>query len=276
MKLFKRIALFLASVPLLVSCATQSIAGTYGFQLGKDTGTHFGMFLSLTNDPFIPEQGDDTPYEEGLKNFTFLLSVNMSTDEGDAETQSAIESILDYFKDEDTGDAVIPGYYKLTDETNPKGEKRIKLGISFKYIADKIFEVGKEETGKDLDTSVLNVLNNAAIIQNILCATYKNETVNVYIPVSIDDLYYQLYWSGTDVQIIFNADAEEITEMIKIQIVDLGEEKHHAFGTKPTKEDVEEINKTFKEDHKDCVWPFSDLYNEYRAFHQIALGLSKR
>ena len=112
--------------------------------------------------------------------------------------------------------------------------------------------------------------------RRILCATYKNEVVSIHIPVSIDDLYYQLYWYGTDVQIILDLNAQEVSDIIQVRIVDLPQEKHHAFGTFPTKEEVAEINQTFKEDHKDCVWPFSDFYNEYRVFHQIALGLTKK
>ena len=272
MKLFKKLALFFASVPLLVSCANGSIAGTYGFQLGKDTGTHFGMFLALSDEAFVPEQGDETQYEEGLKKFDFTISVNMGDDEGDAGTASVIDNILDYFRDDD-GNAVIPGYYKLTDETNPKGERRIKLGISFNYIAEKIAKAAKEEGDTDINTDDLNMLNNAAIIQNLLCATYKDETVNIYVPVSLEDLYYQLYWYGTDLHISIDLDAEDISDLIKITIVEVTK---HDFGTLPTKDEVAAINQTYKQDHSNCTLPFVDVYNEFRLFHQIKLGLSKK
>ncbi len=264
MKFFKKLALLFAAVPFITSCGTGSIAGTYGFQLGKETGTHFGMYLNLTDDVFVPEAGDETQYEDGLKKFDFTLSVKMSSD--DDESSSMIDSILDYIKDAD-GNAIIPGYYKLTDETNPKGERRVKLGLGFKYLADKLVAAVKDQTDKDVDTSDFNILNDSKIIQNLLCATYKDETVNVYIPVSLDDLYYQLYWYGTDVKIKLDLDAEEIEDIIQINIVDT---TPHAFGTFPTKEEIAAINQTFEADHEGCI------YTEYKLFHQIKLGLNKK
>ena len=261
---FKKLGLLFASVPLLVSCAPKSIAGTYGFQLGKETGTHFGMFMHLSDTPFQPDPEDATVYEEGLKKFEFTISVNMSKD--DEQSSSAIDSILDYFKDED-GNASIPGYYKLVDETNPKGERRVKLGISFKYIVDKAAAITKEETGEDVDTSTFNDLNDSKIIQNLLCATYKDNTFNVYIPVSVQDLYYQLYWYGTDLKIKFDPAAEDIADILSFDIV---ETEAHPFGTLPTKAQIDKINETFKAEHESC------MFTEYKLFHQIKLGLTKK
>ena len=261
---FKKLFLFFALTPLLVSCANKSIAGTYGFQLGKETGTHFGITLALTDTAFAPEQGDETVYEDGLKRFEFSVSAKMS--ESDEQSSSAIDSILDYFKDSD-GNATIPGYYKLTDDVSRSGERRIKLGISFKYVADKLASIVKEETGKDVDSTQFNELNNSSIIQNLLCATYKDDTVNVYIPVSFNDLYYQLYWYGTDIKITFDPTKESIEEMIDFDIIEV---TPHQFGTYPTKEEIAQINETFIPAHEGA------LFTEFKTFYQIKLGLMKK
>ena len=142
MNFIKRTLLFLATLPMLFSCANNgSIAGLYGFQLGKESGTHFGVFLNLTDKKYTPSEQDDGDFE-GYKNFTFSMSVKMQG--SDEESSKAIESVLDYFKDE-TGTARIPGYYKLTNELNSYKEARIRLGLSFSYIVEKFLEISKEE-----------------------------------------------------------------------------------------------------------------------------------
>ena len=48
---FKKTSIFLVSLlSLLTSCGNKSIAGTYGFQMGKEKGTHFGFSLTLTEE----------------------------------------------------------------------------------------------------------------------------------------------------------------------------------------------------------------------------------
>lgn len=251
--------------PLLVACNSQSIAGVYGFQLGKETGTHFGMSLALSDKAFVPSEGDTTVYESGLKSFKFSVSVKMDTE--DSDTSSVIDSILDYFKDE-SGKATIPGYYKLTNDLNRQGERRIKLGLSFDYIAYKLNQILEEKTSQTIDPHEFDNLNDSKIIQNILCATHKDDVVNIYIPVSYQDLYYQLYWYGTDVKISLDLEAEEIEDIISFEVLDV--EPKHAFGTLPTKAEIEEINKTFPAQHENT------MFTEFKLFHQIKLGLLKK
>ncbi len=50
MKRIRKIPFLLAAMSsLLLSCTPKSIAGNYGFQLGKEHGTHFGIFMKLTD-----------------------------------------------------------------------------------------------------------------------------------------------------------------------------------------------------------------------------------
>lgn len=250
----KKLLILGSMLPLITSCGKNSIAGTYAFQMGKEKGTHFGLFMNLSDDPYTEQDG-----LTGYKQMTF--SFNVSFPEGDSEqTQDEMKSILDFFKDED-GNFSLNGYYKLGDERNKAGEQRLIIGFYFFYMLEKFEEV-YESTEEELPESTktaLNILNNSDLIQSIMYATYTSDGVNAYIPVSLEDVYYQLYWYGYDIQI----DAE--TTDIK-----LVEVYQHDFGTNPTKDDVAEINKTFEADHKGM------MFTTYRAFNDLKLTLLKK
>ena len=49
MKLKTTTVLLFTTALLLSACNKKSIAGIYGFQMGKEKGTHFGIFLKLTD-----------------------------------------------------------------------------------------------------------------------------------------------------------------------------------------------------------------------------------
>lgn len=53
MRKLKRTPILLAAIAsLLTSCGSKSIAGQYGFQLGKANGTHFGIFINLKDEKY--------------------------------------------------------------------------------------------------------------------------------------------------------------------------------------------------------------------------------
>lgn len=58
----------------LMSCNTNSIAGVYGFQLGKESGTHFGLYLELKDSLF--ETTDPALVDKNYKNFDLGLSAS--------------------------------------------------------------------------------------------------------------------------------------------------------------------------------------------------------
>ena len=253
----KKVLTLTCMIPLLASCGKNSIAGRYGFQMGKEKGTHFGLFLNLYDEAYSGEAK-----VSDAKRMTF--SFNASFPAGDSEeTQEAINSVLDFFKDPETGDFSLNGYYKTGSELNEKGEPRLIVGLDFIYILQSGLDVYKEITGQDINQEVkdmLEILNNDGLIQSLMIATYGKEEVNAYIPVSIDDVYYQLYWYGYDVKV--SAEGEDFN-------IELVETTKHAFGTTPTKADVDEINKTFAADHQ------GTQYTTYRAFNQLKLTLIK-
>ena len=81
----------------------------------------------------------------------------------------------------------------------------------------------------------------------------------MYIPVSFDDVYYQLYWYGKDIKINI--------EQFDISIVDV---TPHDLGTHPKAEEIEAINKTFETEHQGC------LISTFRDFNQVKMGLIKK
>ena len=253
----KKLLIVGSMLPLITSCGNNSIAGTYAFQMGKEKGTHFGLFLNLTDEVYKDQNENTTDF----KQMTF--SFNVSFPEGDSEeAQAEMNSILDYFKDEN-GNFSLKGYYKLSDEFNKAGEQRLIMGFYFFYFLDKFEDVYKSLTDEELSQEMkntLNILNEPDLIQSIMYATYSKDGVNAYIPVSIEDVYYQLYWYGYDVQV--NAETYDIN-LVKL-------ETKHDFGTNPTKADVAEINKTFEETHKDFA------ITTYRAFNDLKLTLLKK
>ena len=217
MKLIKKALLFTSMIPMLLSCGNSSIAGTYYFQLGKEQGTHFGVYLHLTDEAYIPDDNENLG-GESFKKFDLDIHVHFP-EADDSVAEETIDNILGYFPNG------IPGYYRLTDEKNQHGEQRIKVGIDFHDVYGTIAEMYKEQTGEDIPFTEedLQELNDTQVVQSLLYTTYKDSTVNMYIPVSGDDVYYQLYWYGKDIKIDL--------QNISFDVVDV---EAHPIGTQPT------------------------------------------
>ena len=263
---FKKIFAFIGMLPLLVACNNSSISGVYSFQMGKEAGTHFGVYLNLKDEAYVSEQ-----VEAGFKKFDFSVNVKVGTEDIEGE----IEKILSYFADE-KGNATVPGYYKLENKSDPKGESLLTIGLEFSYIVEKLAEITKEETGQDVinpDSEEINALNDIGLIRRLLYATYGKNTVNFYIPVSISDALFQLYWYGTDVQAYYE-DPQDISTL-KFQVVD---STIHDFGTTPTEEEIAVINETYPAKHTAISFFTAGEADasSYRIFHQVKLGLTKK
>lgn len=263
---FKKTLLFILMLPLLIGCNTNSIAGRYVFQMGKETGTHFNVTLDLKNEEYKTETFTEPDY----KKFDFSVNIKMGTEEIE---EGSVYQILSYFADA-TGTALIPGYYKVTDEKDIKGEQLLKIGLEFSYIVNKAREIYKDKNGEDLPEEVsegVDALNNSELIQNLLYTSYKENMVSFHIPVSFADALLQLYWYGVDIQVYYT-DPDDVTTL-EFGVVDV---EPHDYGSTPTQEDVNEINKTFPDKHN-ALSGFIELKdNKYRPFHQVKLGLSKR
>ena len=288
----KKILLFLGIIPLLTACQKASISGIYGFQLGKDSSTHFGVSMALSDDAYI-RLGSPEDYNKMTLSLSAYISQNVE------DTTQTINSIISFFDEDGDNKVEIPGYYSLTNEKNAKGESRITLGIDFTFFVERVRHYYEKQFDVELDGALvqeLNRLNDNAVVQSIFYATYKSEKVFIYIPVSFDDIYYQLYWYGYDVQISgiealadllpylipgdddsegeSESESEESSESEEEPSIDsfvkVVEVEKHTFGTHPTKEQVEEINKTFNETHKDLI------FKTFRDYYSVQLGLGKK
>ena len=100
-----------------------------------------------------------------------------------------------------------------------------------------------------------------------MIAKYYKDSVSVTVPVSLTDLMFQLYWYGHD---LF-----DILEEYPV--------KEHELGTHPTKEEVEEINKTYNSPDRlikhcdlDALIKYKVLKEvAYRDFNQLTMSLKK-
>ena len=90
----KKILSLLFLTPLVISCNNNSMAGTYKFQMGKEKGTHFGLFLELKDNPY-------TAYEDvkDCKELELSFDASFATEE--------LGSILDLLKNEYFGDLLM-------------------------------------------------------------------------------------------------------------------------------------------------------------------------
>ena len=106
-RLAKTPFLLLAISSLLTACSQKSIAGTYGFQLGKEKGTHFGIYLNLSDKKFKDEEHPEI--DAKAKKCSFSFSANLDGDSSElAELLNSIKAILNQ---EGKKRVTIPGYY---------------------------------------------------------------------------------------------------------------------------------------------------------------------
>ncbi|MCR4911674.1 MAG: hypothetical protein K5925_04045 [Bacilli bacterium] len=261
----KKLFLFTSIIPLLTSCNTSDISGMYSFQLGKDTSTHIGVFLEMKNTEYVFEKEPD---KKGYKDFTLSVSMKINDDE-ESDFRKEIEEILKALADE-KGNTSLPGYYKYTDEQNKQGENRVIIGFDYGTIANKAITyynttVPAEEQidPADIDDMVKSIENNGAI-NALLYATYKDSVMNIYVPVSLEDAYYQVYWYGYDIQVKLDF---ELPIPIDFKIVEV---EKHPFGSHPTEDEVKAINETFAEKHEGM------LIEAFRDYNALKLGLNKK
>ena len=255
-RLLKTPILFLSVGTLLTSCSSDSIAGTYGFQMGKENGTHFGLYLKLTDKyTTISSQPE---VKKKYKKCEFSFSIKLGDD-----TES-IESIITMIASllGEKGDKIkVPGYYYKGSYIKKEDATELKIGVDFSFFKD-IFD------GLDISDIDFPVLSPEKI-EKIIYTTYSSNKVTVNVPVSEADVIYQLYWYGVD----FSYSEED-----GVQIVDLPEEQCHKPGTHPTANDVKYINETlkYKETHQAFIDKFQIKIGDYRDYYTLAMGLVKQ
>jgi len=230
--------LFLPFIALLAtSCGQQNYSGVYAFQLGKEESTHIAISLNLTEEDYSdPELGKKLA-------FTFDLSgVGEDTEMIDPTILDLIKSFVDL--DVDGTKLTLHGFYSIGEAIDNK-ERKLNVGISL------VSETGENEKGEE-ETSQFVIPTE--MVDDLVFATIKPDQAVFNIPTSLNDLTYQLYWYGYDI----NFSEFEFTEVTP-----------HQHGTHPTTEDIEYINNTlnYAKTHGD---------KPYRDFHQLSMALNKK
>ncbi len=222
----------------LASCGTgteHSVSGRYTFQLGSDKDTHIGIYMELTDNDYV---GKVDGVERVLgKEFDLTADLSSALEGGENSETAALSELEDQ-------DFKIKGYYTVGDDEN---KNRLTLGTT---ILDDFFDFNSSIQVPD------------KFIKNIIYATISKGVLNVYVPVSMKDLAFQLYWYGYRINTNSLMDPESYEE--------LPAEQHHSIGTHPTKEDVETIVAAEKAKGEQ-----DNLFESFRDYHTLSMGLVK-
>lgn len=255
MKRMKKIPMLLASVPLLLTSCSTTIAGTYGFQLGKDKGTHFGIFITLTDTKY-KNNNPEAEIDPRAKKCKYKFSFNLGSSD-ESETGNLLSGLAGLLGEE----ATFNGYYYENGKPSKDGTTELKIGVDFSFIKD-LFDDEEEDPTDPDDFPVIS----PDTIEKIVYTTYKNAVVTLNIPVSEVDVIYQLYWYGIDFSYSESTGLEFITSPY-------GE---HQPGTHPEETDVQAINNLgYAEAHREFAEKFNIDLHSYRDFYTLAMGLNK-
>ena len=223
---YKKLLVLSSLFPLLASCAGNSYHGTYSFQMGKDKDTHIAVSLDLTKERYV------SPIDNLDKGEKFSISFDMKT--------SDVEDVYSQILKEITP---LEGYYSVDKKVKVDEGNRLNIGINL---------LGEYE--------VPQTITDAIFVANI-----TSNTVNFFLPVSLDDLRYQLYWYGYDLS------GENIMEAIMgdedIEDPIASVDGRHSLDIHPTKEEIAKINEHYPDTHGG---------DEFRDYHVLKLGLLKK
>ncbi len=273
-------------VPMLLSLAAcngsnDSIAGTYSFQLGSNEGTHAGIHLMLS-DEFYTDGDLETP----AKKFSLTFDIK-GQDEG-SDMFSTIGSIAELMGEDDEDSSESSSEVSSSSETSSSSEVTSESESSSEdpdvslHGYYRMLELELDDGSKVNYLSMgINVLDeyeiSPFIVEKIMYATYSDDAVTVVVPVSIKDLFYQLYWYGYRISGLSSL----------LNPVKLPEEnpllKYNTVGTKPTAEQAKDIaayQKKRQEDYKAGVITNyeagEEIYNDYFVYHTLSMGLNKQ
>lgn len=175
------------------------------------------------------EKYDVNNPEKGEK---FSLSFDMLT----SEVEDGFASLLKEF-------TPLTGFYSIDKSVKINEDSLLKIGISV---------LGEYEIPQD-------------ITDGIFAASISSTTVNFYLPVSFDDLRFQLYWYGWDLSAENIGKAIASDEEIEDPIASV--DGQHPLNVHPTKEEINAINEHYPDSHD------GELFRDY---HVLKLGLIKK
>lgn len=247
--------LFTASM-LLTACNKNGIAGKYGFQMGKEQGTHFGIFLELKNNYVTLDSEPDVTnkYKECIYSFTIKQG-----GDGESESVTSLVELIGIFLGQESKDIItVPGYYYQGSHIGKSKEFELKMGIDFKFLKERLDNLDDND---DLEFPVLS----PDTVEKIVYTKYAKDMVTMYIPVSEQDIIFQLYWYGID--ITYNeTDGLDFDTTLPA----------HPVGSHPTKEEVAEINQTYGAAHTELSNVLGIDLSSYRDYYTLAMGLIKQ
>ena len=223
---YKKLLVLSSLFPLLASCANNSYYGTYSFQMGKDKDTHIAVSLELTKERYISSTDNQDKGEQ------FSISFDMKT----SDVEDAYSQILKEI-------TPLKGYYNVDKKVKVDEGNLLNIGINL---------LGEYE--------VPQTITDAIFVANI-----TGNTVNFFLPVSFEDLRYQLYWYGYDLSGENIMEAISGEEDIEDPIASI--DGRHSLDIHPTKEEIAKINEHYPSTHDG---------DEFRDYHVLKLGLLKK
>lgn len=250
--------LLIPILAMLSACNNNSIAGKYGFQMGKEKGTHFGIFLTLTNEYVTL---DNHPEETNkYKKCKYSFSLGAKEGEKSDSLISIVKMISQLLGDDgEDNDINIDGYYYKGDKIEKSNDYELKMGIDLSYLKEIFEEIDPSFTLPELDPDA---------VEKLVYTTYGEETITMNIPVGEVDIIYQLYWYGIDFTYDQSTGLDTTQSACGV----------HNPGTHPTKEDVEKINKeyNYQTTHSFFKDEFGLDVSEYRDYYTLGMGLVKQ
>lgn len=186
----KRTPLALLLLPLLclASCGESQFYGDYEFRLGKTDGSHIGLSASLTNEDYAPVK--DAKKLVFSAEFGAEFSIQTLIDQYQ-DTYPLVWNILKGLIDPTKKiEPRIEGYYVMTQYTDESLGTRIRIGSDFigDFLKELIPAIG------DVDPEDLKLA--PEIIEKVVAAYLNKKQLTLRIPVSFNDLSYQLFWYG--------------------------------------------------------------------------------
>ena len=264
MKKFKLFPFML--LPLaLSSCGESKFLGTYSFQLGRDSGTHFGVYATVTNKDYI-SASTAIKYGKLMK-----LRLNL----GGA-------SVGGFLDDLNLNDVTINTFYTIGKELGQDKGNVFNFGFNIVEVLEQILPHDPSEPDQGQDNPIKTTRDGDTPSEGgegdtpseggegddpfdpsewanlgpedtskFVYSTISKTTLTFNIPVGFDDLTFQLYWYGLD---LANPTSENPPD-------------EHPAGTHPTATDVELINETY---------PASHDGKKFRDYHTLSLALTKK
>lgn len=252
----KKVKLFpLMLLPLVLSsCGKRGFLGTYSFQLGRNSGTHFGVFATTTTKAYtyVDDDGQVITMPDSK-----LMKIRLNLG------GSSVGGILD---DLNINDVTIKTYYSIGKKLSGDLGNVLNFGFNIKEVLDAILPSSSEEPdpsglvrnddNPDEEDPAVTIPEdiydiNPTQTAKFVYSTISKTTLVFNIPVSMDDLLYQLYWYGLDLN-----DLE--SELVE-----------HPAGTHPTTEDIKYIN-------EELHYADSHDNKSFRDFHTLSLSLTKK